>query len=252
MKDLISTMFRDVAAFNSGIVGVQPLPNPGLLNTERMEFRLGHMLEELNEITEAYKKAQECIQGADDVKIVEHHNETIDGLIDLIYIALGTLYEMGIPAGRCFDEVHRANMDRAPGRKIGRDIENDLDAVKPADWTPPNYEFLENFTFREDVPLKEIQPTNTSVPYPLIEAAELLSKKAQDYRNSNAVSLADYFPFGLKSHVQMINTKNLRLINLASTKRTPNHESVRDTLLDLINYCNFAIQDLDGEDLNKK
>lgn len=84
------------------------------------------------------------------------------------------------------------------------------------------------------------------VPTVFIEVAKLRATKAQDYRNSETASLADYFPFGLHSHVQMIWTKALRLLNLVSTQRTPNHEGIRDTLKDLINYSCFAIEDLDG------
>lgn len=85
------------------------------------------------------------------------------------------------------------------------------------------------------------------MPSVLIEVAKLRATKAQDYRNSDAASLADYFPFGLKSHAQMIWTKALRLLNLVSTERTPNHEGIRDTLKDLINYSCFAIEDIDGK-----
>lgn len=84
------------------------------------------------------------------------------------------------------------------------------------------------------------------VPTVLLEVSQLRAAKARDYRNSDAASLADYFPFGLTSHAQMVWTKALRFMNLVSTKRTPNHEGIRDTLKDLINYACFAIEDLDG------
>ena len=94
----------------------------------------------------------------------------------------------------------------------------------------------------------DIPSTNESilVPVVFIEVAKLRESKARDYRNSNQATLASYFPFGLKSHAQMIWTKALRLMNLVSTNRTPNHEGIRDTLKDLINYSCFAIEDLDG------
>ena len=84
------------------------------------------------------------------------------------------------------------------------------------------------------------------MPKVFIEAAKLRASKARDYRNSDGASLADYFTFGLKSHAQMIWIKALRLMNLVSTERAPNHEGIRDTLKDLINYACFAIEDLDG------
>jgi len=84
------------------------------------------------------------------------------------------------------------------------------------------------------------------VPTVLLEVSQLRAAKAMDYQNSDAASLADYFPFRLKSHAQMVWTKALRFMNLVSTKRTPNHEGIRDTLKDIINYACFAIEDLDG------
>lgn len=84
------------------------------------------------------------------------------------------------------------------------------------------------------------------VPTVFLEVASLRATKAQDYRNSKAATLADYFPFGLLSHAQMVWTKALRFMNLVSTQRTPNHEGIRDTLKDIINYACFAIEDLDG------
>ena len=88
--------------------------------------------------------------------------------------------------------------------------------------------------------------TEVLIPTVFLEVAELRVSKAQDYRNSDQATLASYFPFGLKSHTQMIWTKALRLKNLVSTDRKPNHEGIRDTLIDLINYACFGIEDLDG------
>jgi hypothetical protein len=88
---------------------------------------------------------------------------------------------------------------------------------------------------------------NLDVPTAFINAAELRARKAEDYRNSDTASLADYFPFGIVSHTQMIWVKALRLLNLVSTKRTPKHEGIKDTLIDLLNYSCFAIEDLNGQ-----
>ena len=55
----------------------------------------------------------------------------VDGLIDTIYIALGTLVELGVDAQVLFDEVHRANMRKVqagPGEKI----------KKPVGWVGPD------------------------------------------------------------------------------------------------------------------
>ena len=79
-------------------------------------------------------------------------------------------------------------------------------------------------------------------PRPLLSAMRLQLRKDDDY-NQGTVKLDDYFPFLLKSYVQEINKKSLRLVSLAQAGRVPSNETVRDTLLDLINYCCFALSD---------
>lgn len=79
------------------------------------------------------------------------------------------------------------------------------------------------------------------------EVTEIAIKKSQDYNNGNGqpTSRAVYFPFGLLSYAQMLHTKSQRLNSLAQQDRTPNNESVRDTLLDMINYATFAVEAID-------
>lgn len=81
----------------------------------------------------------------------------------------------------------------------------------------------------------------------LIEPAlATVVKKHQDY-NTNQ-QLADYFPFGDKSYVQMLHVKAKRLVSLASSDIPPNFESARDSVLDLINYAVFYLDHLDNKD----
>ena len=79
------------------------------------------------------------------------------------------------------------------------------------------------------------------------EVTERAIKKSQDYNNGQDVpqSRSIYFPFGLISYAQMIHTKSQRLISLAKQTKNPNNESIRDTLLDLINYACFAVEAID-------
>ena len=80
-----------------------------------------------------------------------------------------------------------------------------------------------------------------------IEVTEIAIKKSQDYNNGNGqpTSRAVYFPFGLLSYAQMLHTKSQRLNSLAQQDKIPNNESVRDTLLDMINYATFAVEAID-------
>ena len=79
------------------------------------------------------------------------------------------------------------------------------------------------------------------------EVTEIAIKKSQDYNNGNGqpTSRAVYFPFGLLSYAQMLHIKSQRLNSLAQQDKAPNNESVRDTLLDMINYAAFAIEAID-------
>ena len=57
-----------------------------------------------------------------------------DALADVIYVALGTAHQMGLPFQAIWDHVHRANMRKVKGEtKRG----NSIDARKPEGWVPP-------------------------------------------------------------------------------------------------------------------
>lgn len=76
------------------------------------------------------------------------------------------------------------------------------------------------------------------------EVTKIALKKAADYnRAKNNRSI--YFPFGLLSYAQMLHVKSQRLNSLAQQDNEPNNESIRDTLLDLINYATFAVEAID-------
>lgn len=69
---------------------------------------------------------------------------------------------------------------------------------------------------------------------------ELIAKKGQDY--NTGVQLADYFPFGRKSYVQMIHMKSTRLRSLVEQSTAPNFDSIKDTLQDLLAYTVFMLE----------
>ncbi len=121
---IVPTMLEQVERFNVDLVGIKPPNNPMLLSIDRMDFRLGHLDEELAEITEGYADG--------------NLEDVTDGLLDLIYVALGTLIEMGIPPGPAFEEVHLANMNRIRGANSTRTGSLGFDAVKPDGWIPPD------------------------------------------------------------------------------------------------------------------
>lgn len=54
-----------------------------------------------------------------------------DGLVDLLYVVLGTAVQLDIPVVELFEEVHRANMEKKGGSTDPRVLN------KGTDWQPP-------------------------------------------------------------------------------------------------------------------
>ena len=79
-------------------------------------------------------------------------------------------------------------------------------------------------------------------------AIEIVAKKHEDY-GDDVLGLKSYFPFGLKSHVQMLHVKTQRLVSLAQDGRVPNYESLKDTLYDQINYAVFLLDAIDKDEV---
>jgi len=126
----VEDMLAEVSRFNAEILCL-PVPSaPTIPSEERWKFGYHFMLEELDEFHTACKE--------------NNIPDAADALVDLIYVALGRLLEMGIPPGPIFREVQRANMEKKRGlvEKRGQPI----DAVKPEGWQPPNHEWLWDLT----------------------------------------------------------------------------------------------------------
>lgn len=220
MKDWLTK----VSKFCNDVVGL-PAPNgPRVLSSDRLEFYIGAVNEELDEFVKATNEG--------DI------GEAADALIDLTYFTLGRLYEMGVPADVVFMDVHVANMTKKRGVKPERRVQHKDDAMKPEGWKPPDHSWLAH-----------LSPT-------AIDAAKLLAKKARDYRaEGSGIALKDYFPFRELSHAQMVWTKALRIRSVAEqiyrarilgSEHKPNFESLRDSLIDMHNYVDFFAEDLDG------
>ena len=92
-----------------------------------MGFRIIFLFEEMQELVDGFE--------ADDLE------EQFDALIDLVYVALGTAWMLGVPFGEGWSRVHRANM-----KKVRCDDEFDprskrmhkFDVVKPEGWVSPD------------------------------------------------------------------------------------------------------------------
>jgi predicted HAD superfamily Cof-like phosphohydrolase len=92
-----------------------------------LEFRLSMCKEELDETVAAYA--------------AKDSEEVVDGLIDLVVFALGTLDVFGVDAKAAWDKVYEANMAKSPGIKPGRPNPFGLpDLLKPEGWQAPSHE----------------------------------------------------------------------------------------------------------------
>ena len=119
MGGIVPSMMEQVARFHREVTG-RPMPEtPTMLAGERRKFAATHLYEEVDEFQTA--------------RTIE---EQADALIDTVYVAMGALLEMGLAPGPLFDEVHRANMERRPGKNSRRG-DAQFDAVKPDGWTGP-------------------------------------------------------------------------------------------------------------------
>jgi len=86
----------------------------------------------------------------------------------------------------------------------------------------------------------------------LKECAEIQTKKSEDYQNpASTVMQADYYVNGVQTifdtmHGKMLRIKSIQETILNDPKFLPNHESLRDSVIDLINYSTFYAAYLDG------
>lgn len=138
---MLNDMIAKVERFQREIIGF-PIPDsPAALAPERRLARADHLKEEIEEFLTS-----------DDL------GDQADGMIDLIYVALGALVEMGVLPGPLFDEVHEANMKKRRGTVAKRANHGGYDAVKPEGWTPPDFTPYLTITKREALALVQARP----------------------------------------------------------------------------------------------
>jgi predicted HAD superfamily Cof-like phosphohydrolase len=108
---------------------LQPTQGPDFPVDELLHLKIRHMQEELDELR----------AGA----IMGDLEKYFDGLIDLVYVAVGAAYLSGLPFNEGFRRVHAANMQKV--RALSADQSkrgSTYDIVKPAGWKAPVLEDL--------------------------------------------------------------------------------------------------------------
>lgn len=114
--------FEAVKKFHEDVLGQLP-SGVSLLAPGNMRERVAFMLEEIDEMGEAYADG-------DIVKVA-------DAIADLVYVALGTAYLMQLPFEEIWAAVQKANMSKQRGM-TKRNMA--YDAVKPEGWVGPEVE----------------------------------------------------------------------------------------------------------------
>ena len=116
-------LFEMVAAFHQKF-GLEPTSQPDFPVEEIWKLKNVHMQEELDEIRAA------AING--------NFEEYFDGLIDLVYVALGAAYLSGLPFNEGFKRVHEANMKKVRALRTEDSKRGSAyDIVKPAGFVAP-------------------------------------------------------------------------------------------------------------------
>jgi predicted HAD superfamily Cof-like phosphohydrolase len=92
-----------------------------------LAFRITMLDEEMNEIRSA-------------ALVQDNPEEVVDGLIDLIVFAIGTLDMMNVDANKAWNEVFVANMNKRVGVKPDRPNRFGMpDLIKLSGWRPPDH-----------------------------------------------------------------------------------------------------------------
>lgn len=114
------SMYDDIEEFHEHVLNLEKPIQVGLISDEFILERLRFLDEELDEFGEAGIKGN--IVGV------------ADALADIVYVALGTAWQMGLPFQDIWNVVHNANMKKVRGvTKRG----NKNDAAKPPGWQSP-------------------------------------------------------------------------------------------------------------------
>ena len=120
---MIDSAYQDLIDFHRAC-DVPVLSGAAIPSPDRVKLRRDLLAEEYGELDRG-------VEAGDLVEIA-------DGLVDMIYIAIGTALEYGIDLPAVWDEIHASNMrkvDPATGKVEKRE---DGKVMKPAGWTPPN------------------------------------------------------------------------------------------------------------------
>lgn len=118
-KEAVDDIWLAVRHFHLAL-GLPTARTPRLLVPQRIQERSKWMREELNEFESATTIPEQA-----------------DAMVDLMYLAIGSLVEMGVPPGRVFELVHAANMGKRWPDGAAR-LDGEGKVLKPPAWSSPD------------------------------------------------------------------------------------------------------------------
>ena len=103
-------------------------------NADDKELMKAYLAFRMSMIKEEYDETMEAIESKD-------AEEVVDGLIDMVVFALGTLDIFGVDTDKAWSAVYDANWSKSPGVKPGRPNPFGMpDMIKPEGWKAPTHE----------------------------------------------------------------------------------------------------------------
>lgn len=120
---------------------------PTIPTLKELNLRIDLINEEINKelipLLERYQDPQYRKIGNNTKDIAE----ITDGILDSIYVLLGTLIVFGVEAQPIWDEIQKSNM-----KKRGGGYREDGKVLKPKGWTPPDIQKLIQIQCGENEP----------------------------------------------------------------------------------------------------
>lgn len=121
-------LFQDIIDFHEKF-GLEYNGGPRILPDDLAQYRMGFLGEELREYMDGWA--------------IGDQEEMFDGLIDLVYVALGTAYLHGFDFNEGWNRVHEANMQKIRALKEEDSTRGSTyDVVKPEGWQPASLKDL--------------------------------------------------------------------------------------------------------------
>ncbi len=137
----MNPLLADIKAFHEKY-GLAYDGNPQMLTTTMHKFRTAFMQEELDEYCSAndqYLKDKFQLPTIPPPSQAQCLADLFDGLIDIVYVALGTAYLHGFDFESGWALVHEANMEKVRAESPSSSQRHSaFDVVKPEGWKAPN------------------------------------------------------------------------------------------------------------------